>query len=189
MDKKPRFNPKRSASVAFNPFTQNVSNPAADPDTRVKRLAIKNSKGALPRPFDMTPSLLAHPSHPPFTARPASSSDDISGQALPVLTRALRAILADPPESTPESLQYLYSLCESLVNRGKEHCQTLYDRIRIELERKAGRARSRLADGLASLNISSIHDDSGPELEWLQSLESAWKPFLDQLVSCPDFGF
>lgn len=97
-------------------------------------------------------------------------------QSLSTLTRAVRAILADPPEPTPESLQSLYALCESLIGPAasaaqRDTAQTLYDRVRIEIERKVG-------DYATHLRKSNDTDGQ----VWLVQLQSIWKSFNEKIV-------
>lgn len=84
----------------------------------------------------------------------------------------MRAIQSRPPQATPESLQSLYSLCEGAVAGGPATGQTLYDRIRMEIERQVGEIRKDLCQGVV-----------GQELElWMAGLETEWKRFLDQML-------
>lgn len=98
--------------------------------------------------------------------------------SLQTLVRAVRAILSSPPEPTAESLQALYSLCEGLVGSGnpadtrtKTVSQTLFDRIKIEIERKVGET----AGSLRSI-------DNADSESWLQALDTAWKAYTEKIV-------
>ncbi|GAA6031535.1 hypothetical protein JCM8097_006505 [Rhodosporidiobolus ruineniae] len=105
------------------------------------------------------------------TADPTSTAN----HAVLTLTRAVRAIQSRPPQPTPESLQALYTLCEAAVANGSSTCQTLYDRIRLEIERHAGDVRRTLAaagDGAVE----------GHEESWLGEFEREGKLFLDQML-------
>jgi cullin-4 len=114
-------------------------------------------------------------------ARPSTSSastQEFINASLQTLVRAVRAILSTPPEPTPESLQALYSLCEGLVASGSSTSsnnnnisQTLYERIKIEIERKVGET----ATGLRNLDTSDGE-------AWLQALDTAWKAYTEKLV-------
>lgn len=107
-------------------------------------------------------------------ARPAVSarSDPASHptQAISVLARAIHCITADPPEPSPESLQSLYSLCEGIAAAGSKTAQQLYDRIRLQLDRRIAEVRQRLC------NDAAAHED------WLKAVETQWKQFLQQMV-------
>ena len=99
-------------------------------------------------------------------------------QALQTLIRAVRAILSTPPEPIPESLQALYSLCEGLVGMysgetpKNSAAQTLYDRIRIEVERRIGES----GNFLKSLDTA----DGGA---WLAEVQKTWTTFNEKMVS------
>lgn len=70
-------------------------------------------------------------------------------------------------------MQSLYSLCEGAVAGGSSSGQTLYDRIRMEIERQAGDIKKEL---LAS------DCTTGAEEVWLGMLETEWKKFLEQML-------
>lgn len=114
------------------------------------------------------------------TARPngTSSPQDFVNASLQTLVRAVRAILSTPPEPTSESLQALYALCEGLVGSGnaadaksRTVSQTLYDRIKIEIERKVG-------ETAVSLRNLDIADGAA----WLQTVDTAWKAYTEKIV-------
>ena len=99
--------------------------------------------------------------------------------ALQMLIRAVQAILSDPPEPTTESLQALYSLCEGLVGTASTQSQTsvsqtLYDRTRIQIERKVGE----YATALSRTVLDSV-DGEG----WLTQLDTIWHSFNEKMVS------
>ncbi len=50
----------------------------------------------------------------------------------------MRAIQSRPPQPTPESLQALYGLCEAAVGAGPSTSQSLYERLKLEIERQTG---------------------------------------------------
>ncbi|KAK9900398.1 Cullin-domain-containing protein [Cystobasidium minutum MCA 4210] len=113
-------------------------------------------------------------------ARPngTPASNDFVNASIQTLVRAVRAILSTPPEPTPESLQALYSLCEGLVGTGnasdaksKTVSQTLYDRIKIEIERKIGETS-------VSLRNLDIADGAA----WLHALDTAWKAYTEKIL-------
>ena len=81
-----------------------------------------------------------------------------------------------PPQPVPESLQALYSLCEGCVpaataqNAHYGLAQDLYDRIKLELERKVVSIKQTLSRA-ADLDAQ----------EYLKLLEAEWKAFSEQL--------
>ncbi|ORY70774.1 Cullin family-domain-containing protein [Leucosporidium creatinivorum] len=108
------------------------------------------------------------------TSTPSSSTShpDASSylqQSLVTLTRATRAILTTQP--TPESLQALYTLCENAVSNGAATAQTLYDRIRLEVERQTVEVRKELVNA---------GDES--EETWLGRWETTAKRYLEQVL-------
>ena len=109
--------------------------------------------------------------------RPAVTTD-FSTQSLSVFTRAVRAITAVPPEPIPESLETLYTLCQGLLSGpgAPQMGQTLYDRIRIEVERRVGEIARRLRAPIEEA------DEAAAAESWLRRLELEWKRFLDQMV-------
>lgn len=110
-------------------------------------------------------------------ARP-SVTTDFSTQALSVFTRAVRAITAVPPEPIPESLETLYTLCQGLLSGpgAQQMGQTLYDRIRIEVERRVGEIARRLRVPIEDT------DEAAASEAWLRRLELEWKRFLEQMA-------
>ncbi|GAA5975364.1 hypothetical protein JCM5350_006451 [Sporobolomyces pararoseus] len=110
----------------------------------------------------------------PRSTPPQSQTDFISS-ALVTLTRAVRAIQSRPPQPTPESLQALYTLCEAAVASGPSNSQTLYDRIRMEIERQAGEIRRVL---LSDQN----EETTGKEESWLAGFDKEGKQFLNQML-------
>jgi len=138
----------------------------------VKKLTIKNARG-VSQSKSLGSVLYDADKWPIDLARPSPAADSaFSTNALQTLIRAVRAILSIPPEPTPESLQGLYSLCEGIVSgSGSVVAQTLYDRIRIEVERKVGDSASFLR-GL----------DTTDGEAWLGELEWIWKAFNGQMV-------
>lgn len=128
----------------------------------------------------------------PSASASAAASADFSTHALQTLIRAVRAILASPPEPTPESLQALYALCEGVIGHGhaaagpssaqqqQQHgstssrastAQTLYDRVRIEVERAVGESAAQLR--------SADHEDAQA---WLAHLLATWAAFTEKMV-------
>ncbi|GAA6006124.1 hypothetical protein JCM11491_002039 [Sporobolomyces phaffii] len=107
------------------------------------------------------------------SSRPAPPRAEWIQQAIVTLTRAVRAIQSRPPQPTPESLQALYSLCEAAVASGPTNSQTLYDRIRMEIERHAGDIRRAL---------SSASDGEHEEETWLGEFEREGRRFLSQML-------
>jgi len=110
-----------------------------------------------------------------------AAGQEVATQSLTTLTRSVRAIVAYPPQPTPESLQVLYSLCEGYINSTSTSAQTLYDRIRIELERRIGELKltlSRSPDLPSSLDAGETQD---AKHRWLRLLESEWQAFTTQL--------
>lgn len=112
-------------------------------------------------------------------ARSTPPQSDLVSTALTTLTRAVRAIQSRPPQPTPESLQSLYTLCEALVASGPTTCQTLYDRIRMEIERQAGEIRRVLVS--SSVNDSETME-TGREERWLTEFEKEGRQFLNQML-------
>ncbi|KAI5475121.1 cullin 4 [Pseudohyphozyma bogoriensis] len=100
-------------------------------------------------------------------ARPTTTQDGNTAtlHSLTTLTRAVRAIQSRPPQPTPESLQVLYSLCEAAVAKGNETSQTLYDKIRMEIERYSGVVRGVLEERAAR------EEDEG----WLDGVRKEWE--------------
>ncbi|CAD6586280.1 MAG: Cullin-4 [Cyphobasidiales sp. Tagirdzhanova-0007] len=146
--------PKKASRNAVTSPSADSSAPAAD-GRAVKKLHIKNLR--------------------PRSA--ASSGTEFTAHALQTLTRAVRAILSTPPEPTPESLQALYTLCEGLVGASSgdvsknSTAQTLYDRIRIEVERKVGETAH-------SLNIL----DTANGETWLAEIQKIWTTFNEKML-------
>ncbi|GAA5832696.1 hypothetical protein JCM11251_005725 [Rhodosporidiobolus azoricus] len=103
-----------------------------------------------------------------------STSDSVSQQAIITLTRAVRAIHSRPPQPTPESLQALYTLCEAAVASGSGTSQTLYERVKMEVERAVGDVRR-------ALSRESDAGEDGKEERWLSDFEKEGKTFLQQI--------
>ncbi|GAA5899821.1 hypothetical protein JCM8208_004573 [Rhodotorula glutinis] len=107
---------------------------------------------------------------------------------LATLARAARAILARPPQPTPESLQALYSLTEHVVTKGSDPAQQLYDRLRLELERAAGDLRRSLAapvpDSAASATTASsaLGDKAAAHEAWIKLFDDEVGRFGDQVL-------
>lgn len=115
---------------------------------------------------------------------PASASADFNTKALSTLTRAIRAINANPPESTPESLQALCSLSEGYISTDPHNAQTLYDKIRLELERRIGeiaRILSSSSDLPATSSLLDKRSQASSAQNWLMSLDNEWQTFQHQL--------
>ncbi|KAL7008349.1 hypothetical protein EMMF5_002078 [Cystobasidiomycetes sp. EMM_F5] len=110
-----------------------------------------------------------------------AATQNYANSAISTLIRAVRAILADPPEPTPESLQSLYDLCEGLVGSAlpssssgsakSNVAQNLYDRLRIEIERKVGEYATVLRKG-----------ESNDGEAWLSQLNTIWKSFNEKML-------
>ncbi|KAM0790651.1 hypothetical protein ACM66B_004511 [Microbotryomycetes sp. NB124-2] len=94
-------------------------------------------------------------------------------QATTTLTRAARAILTSTP--APESLQALYTLCEHCVSAGPSYSATLYDKLRLEIERAAGSVRRQLLTDQAR-SAAATSD------EWLQLFDSLTKQYTQQVL-------
>lgn len=110
-----------------------------------------------------TPPCLTH-SSPARTSDVGAGTSDYATTSIPILARAVRAILAVPSVPTPESLEALYALCDTVVRSGRTGSQTLYDQVKMELERAAGAVRTRLtAEG----------DGEG----WLAEVGREWNGF------------
>lgn len=130
------------------------------------------------KPSNLAPSTLIHTLAGPSVA----ATQNYANSAISTLIRAVRAILADPPEPTPESLQSLYDLCEGLVGSAlpssssgsakSNVAQNLYDRLRIEIERKVGEYATVLRKG-----------ESNDGEAWLSQLNTIWKSFNEKMVS------
>ncbi|GAA98842.1 uncharacterized protein L969DRAFT_24916 [Mixia osmundae IAM 14324] len=153
--------------------------------------------GAMPRRIIFRPTRSQEPtwSLAPRAKDLPIRSDDASGQrirlntsqsrpdnafyqrAISRLVQAARAILNR--QVTSESLQSLYQLCRGLVSTGPEACQTLYDRLRIEIERAAGDLRKA---SIEDIQAAQSHD--GPS--WLTSFESRWKEYLGTITLLRD---
>lgn len=122
------------------------------------------------------------------TARSSTDNSDFASNALATFTRSIRAITSVPPQPTPESFSSLYSLCEGCVpvatsstNAGSGNlAQTLYDRIRIELERKVGEVKRALVKNLPPWSEQDGPTDDAAEV-WLQQLNEEWNAFSQQL--------
>lgn len=111
------------------------------------------------------------------TARTSTPADPAAflSQTLTTLTRAARAILTSTP--TPESLQALYTLCEQAVSSGPSTSQTLYDRVRLEIERQTGEVRRKL------MSCSDGDAVADSQLEtWLRLFDEQSRQFLDQVL-------
>ncbi|KAK4052424.1 hypothetical protein OIV83_002226 [Microbotryomycetes sp. JL201] len=91
-------------------------------------------------------------------------------QATTTLSRAARAILTSTP--APESLQALYTLCEQCVQAGSSYSATLYDKLRLEIERAASSIRRKLA---SEQSTATNH-------EWLQLFETLAKEYTQQIL-------
>lgn len=112
------------------------------------------------------------------------TTPDFGSQSLSTLTRSIRAINANPPQATPESLQALYSLCEGYIAASAANAQTLYDKIRIELERRVGEIKLSLLNSPNVPSQSAFDPDgtlSNKSQAWLSGLESEWQTFKNQL--------
>lgn len=96
-------------------------------------------------------------------ARPSTTSTvDKSAflqSTLLTLSRAVRAIQSRPPQPTPESLQGLYGLCEAAVGAGPSTSQSLYDRLKLEIERQTGQVSRSLREAVQG-------SDEGFLAEW-----------------------
>ncbi|GAA6057300.1 hypothetical protein JCM3770_001707 [Rhodotorula araucariae] len=114
-------------------------------------------------------------SRPATAAAARSDPTSLATTALATLTRAVRAIYARPPQPVPESLQGLYSLCETAVAAGPHTAQALYDRIRLELERQCATIRRTLADN--DPHSTDVNDD-----RWVARFEDEARHFADQLL-------
>ena len=126
---------------------------------------------------------------------------DFTQQALTTFTRSIRCITANPPQPCPESLQALYSLCEGCVpavstatadssSSTDAVAQTLYDRIRIELEKKVGDVQRTLTAStsggtgvdLDAAELGRTTAPSAAEAEaFLSLLDREWNTFTRQL--------
>ncbi|GAA5889294.1 hypothetical protein JCM6882_000698 [Rhodosporidiobolus microsporus] len=108
------------------------------------------------------------------TPTAAPSSESVASQAVVTLTRAVRAIHSRPPQPTPESLQALYTLCEAAVASGAGTSQTLYDRVKMEIERA-------VRDVRRALSAAGAEETEGKEERWLGEFEREGKTFLQQM--------
>lgn len=88
------------------------------------------------------------------------------------LTRAVRAITSNPPQPVPESLQALFQLCDFIVLNGRNSSQSLYDKIKMEIEKQASQIRKSLAELTSTENQES----------WLRNLKLEWKRYCDALI-------
>ena len=150
----------------------------------VKKLTIKNAKCAGNRrllrsatSWTTTDGFAAAAILAPSTSSASSTAADYANNSLQTLVRAARAILSTPPEPIPESLQALYGLCEGLVSTTSTVAkaglaQTLYDRVRIEVERKVG------GSGNSLRKMDATEGEA-----WLTELERTWKAFNEKMVS------
>lgn len=149
----------------------------------------------------------------PLKARTSTSDHEFANQALATFTRSIRAICAVPPEPTPESFSTLYSLCEGCISRATPSsasasvsgasastsssanslAQTLYDRIRIELERKVGDIKRTLSYSTTNPELASQSQQAPDQQQqpkapqndaaeaWLKHVNDEWNAFSQQL--------
>lgn len=110
-----------------------------------------------------------------------AASVSFDSNALATLTRCVRAINAVPPQPIGDSLQSLCSLCEGYISSKNEHASILYDRIRIEVERRVGEIKHTLLSSSLLPGSSSIGAVSGNVPEWLALLHEQWLTFENQL--------
>ncbi|GAA5826653.1 hypothetical protein JCM5353_005003 [Sporobolomyces roseus] len=157
---------KPPSTLANSASKLSLNSSAPPPPSGKKRLGLSNG---LEKNGSKKLTLKAKP-------RPSTSTSPpgLINHALVTLTRAVRAIQSRPPEPTPESLQALYTLCEAAVASGPTNSQTLYDRIRMEIERQAGEIRRVLN--------STGGSSAGTEEKWLKEFETEGKQFLDQML-------
>ncbi|KAK4056958.1 hypothetical protein OIO90_001858 [Microbotryomycetes sp. JL221] len=110
-------------------------------------------------------------------------------QAQMTLTRSARAILTSTP--TPESLQSLSTLCQRLIAAGSNHSLSLYDKLRLEIEKATTLIRKRLIqskpvdlqyDEQTSFLSSSTTTTTNQLDQWLQTFQTESKQFLNQIL-------
>lgn len=87
------------------------------------------------------------------------------------LSRAVRAIQSRPPQPTPESLQTLYGLCEAAVGGGPSTSQSLYERVKLEIERQTAQVTKSLRQAV-----------DGSDEEFLIAWEKEATLWIDQII-------
>ena len=162
--------------MSFNPSVNK------SPPKSISLSALKGPKQLLANQGDRSSKKLSVKGGSLFK-QPTKDAANSESQTLATLTRSVRAINANPPAPTPESLQALYSLCEGYISANANNAQTLYDKIRIELERKIGEIKLTLLSSpdLPSTSAFSQGAAASNHETWLSLLESEWQTFKNQL--------